>query len=160
MNSHADVSLPMAMNERGHHYDPIYKDAVDPRNVGINTIYDSPGLILISVSWSWAVALKLARFQKNDPHDIAQILSLGYRQTRVVWTARILEEWIRSNCWAMGYDGYNPVLMENIRNRIQSSIDMTRLLNPAMALQPGPASQMPSAYMMVWIPCYFAEIRM
>ena len=56
-------------------------------NIKLNTIYSSPGLALIGVSWSWAVALKLVRYQKDDPADIAAILRFasqmkGYRWTR------------------------------------------------------------------------------
>ena len=57
--------------------DPIYNDAVTPANATQNTVFTSQGLVVIAVSWSWAVALKLVRYKKDDPMDIAAILELG-----------------------------------------------------------------------------------
>ncbi|KAJ3522580.1 hypothetical protein NM688_g8854 [Phlebia brevispora] len=77
MNAHADVALPMAVDPSGKYVDPIYNDAVHPQNVSMNTVYSSNGLVLVGVTWAWAVALKLVRYQKDDPTDIAAILALG-----------------------------------------------------------------------------------
>ncbi len=57
----------------GKPFDPISYDALSTNNMKMNTIFTAPGLVLVGVSWSWAVALKLVRYEKHDPHDIASV---------------------------------------------------------------------------------------
>ena len=91
-------------------------------NMAINTIFTSPGLVLVGVSWSWAVALKLVRYQKYDPYDIAQILLLGRRQRGVQWTRQLLEDWLLNMCGAMGYTAYPSWQMEATRDKMRHAI--------------------------------------
>lgn len=105
-------------------YDPIWTDATTPTNMAINTIFSSPGLVLVGVSWSWAVALKLVRYQKYDPLDIAQILQLGRRQRGVQWTRQVLENWLLSMCSAMGYAAYSSAQMEETRGKMRHAIQL------------------------------------
>lgn len=106
-------------------YDPIYKSAMEPTNVEINTIYNNNKLRLIGVSWSWAVALKLVRFKKDDPADIARILTLGYHQKGLEWTETKLENWLRDMCWPMNYDAYPSHLMQTTRGYMRRAIELT-----------------------------------
>lgn len=97
---------------------------MQPNNVRINTIFSAPGLRLIGVSWSWAVALKLVRYEKHDPYDIANILRLGSRKKGVRWTREILEEWLIEMCSAMRYAAYPPAQMEATREKMRHAIKL------------------------------------
>ncbi|KAI0073976.1 hypothetical protein K474DRAFT_1692423 [Panus rudis PR-1116 ss-1] len=124
MNAHADVALPMATDSKGRPYDPIYYDAINPNNIANNSIYSSRGLLLIGVTWPWAVALKLVRYQKDDPTDIAHILTLGFRSQGIEWTEAIMEDWLKKACSAMGYDWYPREVMEQTRQRMSHAISL------------------------------------
>lgn len=126
MNACADVALPMSTDAYGNLYDPIYTDAVSEQNMRINTIYTSSGLVLVGVSWSWAIALKLVRYQKDDPYDIANILLLGRRQRGVQWTCQLLEQWLVSMCGAMGYQSYPSWQMKTTRERMDHAIRLAQ----------------------------------
>ncbi|KAH9841083.1 uncharacterized protein C8Q71DRAFT_702063 [Rhodofomes roseus] len=126
MNACADVALPMSIDKYGQVYDPIWADAISPQNRKINTIFSQPGLELIGVSWSWAVALKLVRYQKYDPHDIAHILHLGRRQKGVQWTRHLMEEWLVNMCGAMGYHAYPSWQMEATRQKMRHAITLSQ----------------------------------
>ncbi|KAI0631366.1 hypothetical protein C8Q77DRAFT_129770 [Trametes polyzona] len=125
MNACADVALPMSTDPvYGQIYDPIYADATSEGNLRMNTIFTSPGLVLVGVSWSWAVALKLVRYQKHDPHDIAHILRLGQRLRNVQWTRSLLESWIMSMCSPMTYSLYSPWQVETTRQKMRHAIQL------------------------------------
>ena len=105
----------------------------------MNTVYTSPGLTLIGVSWSWAVALKLVRYAKDDPTDIAAILALGYRLKQIPWTREVLEAWIKQRCRAMNYDSYSPEDLEKTRAKMRDAVTRTqRLLQFGQSAQPSP----------------------
>ena len=106
----------------GKPYDPITTDALSSNNLNVNTIFTSPGLVLVGVSWSWAVALKLVRYEKHDPHDIASILRLGHRQRNVKWTRALLEQWLIQMCGAMGYTAYAPWQIDATRQKMRHAI--------------------------------------
>ena len=106
----------------GRKYDPIYTDALSANNTRVNTIFTSPGLVVVGVSWAWSVALKLVRYAKHDPHDIASILRLGHRQRNVKWTHALLEAWLVNLCGAMGYAAYTPHQMEATRQKMRHAI--------------------------------------
>ncbi len=106
----------------GKPFDPISYDALSTNNMKMNTIFTAPGLVLVGVSWSWAVALKLVRYEKHDPHDIASILRLGHRQRNVKWTRTLLEQWLVAMCSAMGYTAYTPYQMETTRQKMRHAI--------------------------------------
>ena len=108
----------------GKKFDPIYVDAVSSNNTSVNTLFTSPGLILIGVSWAWSVALKLVRYEKHDPQDIASILRLGHRQRNVKWTRSLLEAWLVSICGAMGYAAYSPWQLEATRQKMRHAISL------------------------------------
>ncbi|CCL98027.1 uncharacterized protein FIBRA_00020 [Fibroporia radiculosa] len=127
MNADADVALPYARDVYGNVYDSIWTDAISARNLSINTIFTSPGLVLVGVSWSWAVALKLVRYQKYDPYDIANILRLGRQQRGVRWTRKLLEDWLVSMCGAMNYAAYPPWYMETTRDRMRDAIRLAEV---------------------------------
>ncbi|THH15414.1 hypothetical protein EW146_g5057 [Bondarzewia mesenterica] len=124
MNAHADVALPMARDAYGRSYDPIHYAAVTEVNLQNNTIFSAPGLLLVSVSWPWAVALKFVRYQKDDPVDIAAMLRLGHHQAKVRWSRAILEEWVTRWCWPMGYSSYPPPHLESLRQRMRHAIGL------------------------------------
>ena len=110
----------------GQMCDPIWTDAVSTQNRKINTIFSAPGLELVGVSWSWAVALKLVRYEKYDPHDIANILRLGNHQKGIRWTRQIMEEWLVNMCGAMGYRSYPSWQMETTRDRMRHAIALAQ----------------------------------
>ena len=118
------ASFPTATSHSayGRSHDPICSDALSANNVTLNTIFTSPGLVLVGVGWAWAVALKLVRYDKYDPHDIASILRLGQRQRNVKWTRTLLEAWLLSLCGAMGYAAYPPWQMEATRQKMRHAI--------------------------------------
>ncbi|RDX44454.1 hypothetical protein OH76DRAFT_1359593 [Lentinus brumalis] len=122
MNACADVALPMTRDMYGKPFDPISYDALSTNNMKMNTIFTAHGLVLVGVSWSWAVALKLVRYEKHDPHDIASILRLGHRQRNVKWTRTLLEQWLVAMCSAMGYTAYTPYQMETTRQKMRHAI--------------------------------------
>ena len=116
--------LTHARSPQGHIYDPIYYDAKQDSNVEMNTIYSSQGLVLISVTMSWGVALKLARYRKEDPVDIVTILRHGTKLNGVQWTPELMENWIKTLCWPMGYDKYEPQRMDELRDRIRDVVGL------------------------------------
>ncbi|EJF61920.1 hypothetical protein DICSQDRAFT_85425 [Dichomitus squalens LYAD-421 SS1] len=124
MNACADRALPVSLDIYGRPQDPISCDALSATNVSLNTIYTSPGLVLVGVGWAWAVALKLVRYDKHDPHDVASILRLGCRQRNVQWTRTLLEAWLVSICGAMGYAAYSPWQMEATRQKMRHAISL------------------------------------
>jgi len=133
MNAHADVALPFYKDAKGKTIDPIYRDAVEPMNAANNTIFSSPGLILIGVSWSWAVALKLVRYQKHDPYDIAHILLLAYQMKGMLWNLTILEGWLTTMCGAMNYAAYPQVEMDKTRKKMRHALSLI----PQLQARPG-----------------------
>ncbi|KAF8839228.1 hypothetical protein BDN67DRAFT_1012476 [Paxillus ammoniavirescens] len=122
MNADPDVALPFARDAKGHIYDPIYHDAKQPNNVEMNTIYSSPGLKLVSVTMFWGVALKLVRYKKEDPTDIVAMLRHGTKLNGIQWTPQIMETWIKTLCWPMGYDSYQPQRIDELKDRIQHAV--------------------------------------
>lgn len=107
----------------------------------MNTIFTAPGLVLIGVSFSWAVALKLVRYQKHDPQDIANILRLGHRLRKVHWTRSLLESWIMSNCSPMSPSLYSPWQVEATRQKMRHAIG---LAFPQPKPLPQPVFQQPA----------------
>ncbi|KAI0824372.1 hypothetical protein BC628DRAFT_1379193 [Trametes gibbosa] len=125
MNACADVALPMSTDPLyGRPIDPIHADATSENNLRMNTIFTAPGLVLVGVSWSWAVALKLVRYQKHDPQDIAHILRLGQRLRNVRWTRALLESWIMSMCSPMTYSLYSPWQLEATRQKMRHALHL------------------------------------
>ncbi|GJE90647.1 hypothetical protein PsYK624_067910 [Phanerochaete sordida] len=133
MNAHADVALPMARDPYGKLVDPIYNDAVTPQNVAMNTVFESQGLVLVGVSWSWAVALKLIRYQKDDPGDIAAILKLGTEMRGCQWTVELIEGWLNKLCSPMGYQNYSATQLQWNRAKMQDAVKRAQQLNWAAA---------------------------
>jgi len=111
---------------QGRRYDPIYTASIKPNNVHLHTLYTSPGLTLVSVTPFWAVALKLVRYQKHDPADITAILRNGTRLNGVQWSVEILERWLQTECWAMGYGNYPDWLKRDMRERIGHAVAQLR----------------------------------
>ncbi|KAG2032921.1 hypothetical protein BDR03DRAFT_728497 [Suillus americanus] len=122
MNADPDVALPFAHNSQGQLYDPIYHDSKQANNVDMNTVYKSPGLVVISVTMFWGVALKLVRYKKEDPTDIVAMLRHGTKLNGVQWTPHIMETWIKTLCWPMGYNTYKPEQAQELRNRIHDAV--------------------------------------
>ena len=122
----------------GKKYDPIYVDAVSQNNTNVNTIFTAPGLVVIGVSWAWGVALKLVRYEKHDPHDIASILRLGHRQRNVKWTRALLEQWLIQMCGAMGYTAYAPWQIDATRQKMRHAIALAYSLTPPPMPKLGP----------------------
>ena len=122
----------------GQKYDPIYTDAVSPTNASVNTLFTSPGLVVIGVSWAWSVALKLVRYEKHAPHAIASILRLGHRQRNVKWTRALLEQWLIQMCGAMGYTAYAPWQIDATRQKMRHAIALAYSLTPPPMPKLGP----------------------
>jgi hypothetical protein len=120
---HADA----AHSPHGHVYDPIYYDAKQPNNIEMNTVYSSPGLVLVSVTMFWGVALKLVRYKKEDPTDIVAMLRHGTMLNGVQWTPHIMENWIKTLCWPMGYDSYQPQRIDELRERIMDAVRLLQI---------------------------------
>ncbi|KAN0111863.1 hypothetical protein V8E52_008069 [Russula decolorans] len=108
MNSHADMTLPWAVNRHGQTYDPIYHDSIDPQNIKDERLFSQRGLALVAVPWYWVVALKVARYSKNDPDDCAAILHFARLQRGISrqWAVADLEWWLFTRCWPMQFDKY------------------------------------------------------
>ncbi|KAG1880999.1 hypothetical protein F4604DRAFT_1749328 [Suillus subluteus] len=130
MNADPDVALPFAHNSQGQLYDPIYHDSKQANNIDMNTIYESPGLVVISVTMFWGVALKLVRYKKEDPTDIVAMLRHGTKLNGVQWTPHIMETWIKTLCWPMGYNTYKPEQAQELRNRIHDAVHHLQTLPP------------------------------
>jgi len=111
---------------KGHIYDPIYHDSKQQNNIDMNTVYDAPGLRLISVTMFWGVALKLVRYKKEDPTDIVAMLRHGTKLNGVQWTPSLMEEWIKTLCWPMGYKNYHPQQLEELKNRIHHAVQLVK----------------------------------
>ncbi len=94
----------------------------------MNTVFSSVGLVLIGVTWSWAVALKLVRYQKDDPSDIAAILSLGYKMKGLQWTRQVLEDWLLGMCSPMGYTSYPPQEIQKTRDKMRDAVARAQTL--------------------------------
>ncbi|KAI9060795.1 hypothetical protein FKP32DRAFT_1595123 [Trametes sanguinea] len=125
MNACADVALPMAADPvYGMRYDPVYAAAVEAQNVKENTIFSAPGLVLIGVSWPWAIAFKLVRYQKHDPYDIAYMLRLGQRDGNVDWTRQVLEWWIFTKCTPMASVLCSPAQHSLTRDKMRHAIHL------------------------------------
>jgi hypothetical protein len=130
--------LTLSTSKYSQLYDPIYADAMQPTNIALNTVYKSRGLQLIGVGWSWAVALKLVRYQKDDPQDIAAILKLGSQLKGLQWTRQIMEDWLLNMCSPMGYAGYSPEKIMLTRQKMRDAVKRAQAL--AWPSQP-PATQ-------------------
>jgi hypothetical protein len=95
-----------SFSTQGQLYEPIYHDSKQANNIDMNTIYNSPGLVVISVTMFWGVALKLICYKKEDPTDIVAMLCHGTKLNGVQWMPHIMETWIKTLCWSMGYNTY------------------------------------------------------
>ena len=69
----------------------------------LQTIFNQRGLALVAVPWLWVVALKLARYTKQDPVDCAAVPRLGITQHGIHWMLAGLKWWIMEHCPLMGY---------------------------------------------------------
>jgi hypothetical protein len=122
--------------------DPVYKDALTEQNIKTNTVFSSQGLVLVAVSWSWAVALKLVRYRKDDPSDIASILSLGTKVKGCQWTVDLLQMWLLTLCGPMGYANYPLHEIRNTQSKMLDAIKRAQQLPwttvPVMQYQPPP----------------------
>ncbi|KAH8105104.1 hypothetical protein BXZ70DRAFT_919402 [Cristinia sonorae] len=125
MNAHADTALPHRppLEKAPQTYDHVWHAAMEKQNMEDNTIYRSDYLRLIAVPWSWGVALKLQRYLKFDPYDIACILNRG-KTIRAVrhWDLRTIEVWLRQQCSALGYDWFSAEQIYIMRERMQHAI--------------------------------------
>ncbi|KAN0111862.1 hypothetical protein V8E52_008068 [Russula decolorans] len=117
MNDHADVALPLALDQQGRRFDPIFYDATQQKNAAALTIFSERGLALVAVPWPWAVALKLVRYAKRDPEDCGAVLRLGSFQRGYRWTVDVLERWLSERCWPMQYSKYPPQKKAQLRER-------------------------------------------
>jgi len=120
----------MAQNAQGQPYDPIYWDSLKPNNVALNTIYESRGLTLISVTMFWGVALKMVRYLKDDPADILAMLRHGTKLNGVQWTPQVLENWLFQLCWPMGYSQYPDWKVGEMRQRFAQLVQSTYQRRP------------------------------
>jgi hypothetical protein len=68
----------------------------------MNTVYELQGLIVISVTMFWGVALKLVDYKKEDTTDIVAMLHYGTILNGIQQTPHIMEMWIKTLCWPTG----------------------------------------------------------
>ncbi|KAF8495975.1 hypothetical protein F5888DRAFT_1615178 [Russula emetica] len=122
MNDHADVALPLAVDQKGQRYDPIFYDATQQQNAAALSIFNERGLALVAVPWPWAVALKLVRYAKKDPVDCGAVLRLGSLQRGYRWTVDVLERWLSERCWPMQYSKYPPQQKAQLRMRLKDAL--------------------------------------
>jgi hypothetical protein len=135
------VVLTYGCSKQGRTYDPVFYDSLRQHNVGPQTIFDSQGLALVAVPWPWAMALKLIRYEKQDPADCAAVLRLGVAQHGIRWTCEGIEQWITEFCWPMRYDDYTAQKRQQLRERIQDALDRAF---PPESLGKGVTPPMPS----------------
>jgi hypothetical protein len=114
-------------------YDPIFYASTQPQNASPQTIFNAPGLALVAVPWPWAMALKLVRYEKQDPADCAAILRLGAAQRGIRWTREGLEQWVMERCWPMRYTDYPPPKRQQLRERIQDALNRAQAGAPMVA---------------------------
>jgi hypothetical protein len=76
-----------------------------PENVKDEMFFSQRGLALVAVPWYWGVALKVARYSKDDPDDCAAILHFA-RLQRGMHPVADLERWLFTRCWPMQFDKY------------------------------------------------------
>ena len=115
--------VPPTCSPKGRIYDPIFLASTYRLSAAPQTIFNERGLALVAVSWPWAVALKLARYTKQDPVDCAAVLRLGVVQRGIRWTLPGLEQWIMERCPPMGYTGFQPLQKQQLRQRIQDALN-------------------------------------
>jgi len=99
------------------------------QNVKTEMLFSERGLALVAVPWYWGVALKAARYSKNDPGDCAAILHLARLQRGMhrQWAVADLERCLFTRCWPMQYDEYpldrmvqlQAILLDMIRRESQ-----------------------------------------
>jgi hypothetical protein len=93
------------------------------------TVFSAPGLRLIAVPWLWAIALKLVRYQKRDPSDIAAILRMAkVHLPHVQLTAQFLQTALVRYCQPM-YQPYMhmPTHMQTWAARIDDALRLAAL---------------------------------
>ena len=117
------LPFPPTCSQRGHIFDPIFLASTYRRSAVPQTIFNERGLALVAVPWPWAIALKLARYTKQDPVDCAAVLRLGVMQRGIHWTLAGLEQWITERCPPMGYTGFQPLQKQQLRQRIQDALN-------------------------------------
>ncbi|KAG1750668.1 hypothetical protein EDD22DRAFT_981769 [Suillus occidentalis] len=83
-----------------------------------------------NVTMFWGVALKLVRYKKEDPTDIVAMLRHGTKLNGVQWTPHIMETWIKTLCWPMGYNTYKPQQAQELQNRIHDAVNHLRTASP------------------------------
>jgi hypothetical protein len=79
-----------------------------PQNDKAEILFSERGLALVAVPWYWGVALKAARYSKNDPDDCAAILHAARLQRGMhqQLTVAELEWWLLTRCWPMKFEKY------------------------------------------------------
>jgi hypothetical protein len=100
-----------------------------PQNVKAEMFFSERGLALVAVPWYWGVALKVARYSKNDPDDCAAILHFARLQHGMHRQLAVpdLEWWLFTRCWPMQFAKYPPdrrvqlqvILLDIIRRESQ-----------------------------------------
>ena len=143
-----NTPCPPTCSQKGRTYDPIFLASTYSGSAVPQTIFNGRGLALVAVPWPWAVALKLARYTKQDPVDRAAVLRLGLVQRGIRWTLAGLEQWIMERCWPMGYTSFQAQQKQQLRQRIQDALN--RAFPPVS--QGMPVSRLPSE-----IPLYLAR---
>jgi hypothetical protein len=80
------------------------------QNVKTEMLFNKRGLALVAVPWYWGIALKVARYSKNDPDDCAAMLRLVRLQQQHgmhwQWAVADLERWLCTRCWPMQFEKY------------------------------------------------------
>jgi hypothetical protein len=79
-----------------------------PQSDKAGILFSERGLALVAVPWYWGVALKAARYSKNDPDDCAAILHFARLQRGMPrqWTIADLEWWLLTRCRPMKFEEY------------------------------------------------------
>ena len=103
-------------------HDPLVHSVIN--NPLARTVFDSPGLKLISLPWPWLLALKLQRFTIIDQADIVAILqyeNLVYGPDYSLVVSEI-ETVLRRECPVMDYDHFPQLVLTEWRMRIYDCV--------------------------------------
>jgi hypothetical protein len=109
-------------------FDPLVHSTLN--NPLARTVFDSPGLKLISLPWPWVIALKLQRFTPEDQMDISAILRfeglLGNSPTNDGGVVKDVEETLKRECPAMEYEHFPDLVLVEWRMRLLHCVRRAR----------------------------------
>ena len=107
-------------------FDPLVYSAV--HSPLARTVFDSPGLKLVSLPWPWLIALKLQRDTPRDRTDISAILTFE-SLTNNADDASLVEyviETIKNDCPVFEFDRFPERIKEEWRSKLKTCVRIAR----------------------------------